>query len=157
MTKHRKFICIMTAVNLLIAAVFLICMLRVSDMHRSINAVDTDFEYEEKNGITTLSLADGGRAELRFSKDGVSIRDSHLLDSPGNIAEMLRFVRYYAEREGYEITRSNTELIGEYRLHTILYNLGYEKESTGTTNWDFSDDPRWYGNTASRVIGFCGL
>ena len=158
MSKQRKVLIIFTVVNLTILILFTVCMLRIRQMHREINAATDEFHYTETaNGEVTLNLGDHGIASIKFSKDGVSITDSYLFDNPDCLPKVLRFVRYYASQEGYEIGRSNIELIGEYRLHTILYEIGYKPEQTKTLNWDFDEDPRWYVNTASSLIGWCGV
>ena len=158
MSKIRKFILVMTGVNLLILICFTVCMFRISEMNRSINAAGDEFKYtESESGEVTLDLGAYGIASMKFAKDGVSIKESHLYDNPECLPKVLRFIRYYATREGYEIARSNTELIGEYRLHTILYKIGYKPEQTETLNWDFYEDPRWYVNITSAVLGWCGI
>ena len=145
-------------VNLTILILLAVCMLRIRQMHREINAATDEFHYTEtENGEVTLNLGDHGIASMKFSKDGVSITDSYLFDNGESLPTILRFVKYYAAREGYEIGRSNIELIGEYRLHTILYEIGYKPKQTKTLNWDFEEDPRWYVNTASSLIGWCGV
>ena len=158
MSKQRKVLIIFTVVNLNILILFTVCMLRIRQMHREINAATDEFHYTETaNGEVTLNLGDHGIASMKFSKDGVSITDSYLFDNSECLPTILRFVKYYAAREGYEIGRSNIELIGEYRLHTILYEIGYKPKQTKTLNWDFDEDPRWYVNTASSLIGWCGV
>lgn len=158
MSRIRKFILVMTGVNLIILICFTVCMFRISEMNRSINAAGNEFEYTEtESGEVTLDLGSYGIASMRFAKDGVSIRESHLYDNTECLPKVLGFIRYYAAREGYEIARSNTELIGEYRLHTLLYKIGYKPDQTENLNWDFSEDPRWYVNTASAVLGWCGI
>lgn len=158
MSKQRKVLIAFTVVNLTILILLTVCMLRIRQMHREINAATDEFHYTEtENGEVTLNLGDHGIASMKFSKDGVSITDSYLFDNPDCLPKVLCFVRYYAAREGYEIGRSNIELIGEYRLHTILYEIGYKPKQTKTLNWDFDEDPRWYVNTASSLIGWCGV
>lgn len=158
MERAKRCIVILTAVNLIILILLAVCMLRIGEMHRAINAAGDEFHYTEtESGEVRLDLGDHGIAIMKFSKDGVSITDAHFFDNSVCLPKVLGFVNYYAAREGYEITRSNVELIGEYRLHTILYKLGYKPEQTETLNWDFSEDPRWYVNTASSVIGWCGI
>lgn len=158
MSKQRKVLIIFTVVNLTILILLAVCMLRIRQMHREINAATDEFHYTEtENGEVTLNLGDHGIASMKFSKDGVSITDSYLFDNGESLPTILRFVKYYAAREGYEIGRSNIELIGEYRLHTILYEIGCKPKQTKTLNWDFDEDPRWYVNTASSLIGWCGV
>ena len=158
MSKQHKFLIIFTVVNLTILILLTVCMLRIREMHREINAATDEFHYTETtNGEVNLNLGDHGIASMKFSKDGVSITDSYLFDNSECFPTIFRFVKYYAAREGYEIGRSNIELIGEYRLHTILYEIGYKPKQTKTLNWDFDEDPRWYVNTTSSLIGWCGI
>lgn len=158
MKKAKRCIVIITVINLIILILLTLCMLRITEMHRAINAAGDEFQYTEtESGEVTLDLGDHGIATMRFGRDGVSIGEAHLFDNPDCLPKVLRFVKYYAAQEGYGISRSNLELIGEYRLHTILFKIGYKPEQTETLNWDFDEDPRWYVNTASSVIGWCGI
>ena len=158
MKKAKRCIVIITVINLIILILLAFCMLRITEMHRAINAAGDEFQYTEtESGEVHLDLGDHGIATMRFGKDGVSIREAHLFDNPDCLPKVLRFVRYYVAREGYDIPRTNVELIGEYRLQTILFELGYKPEQTETLNWDFCEDPRWYVNTASSIIGWCGI
>lgn len=158
MIKTRRFAIAIAAVNLIILILIAVCMLRIRVMHREINAAGDEFHYTEtEDGEVLLELGDHGIAAMRFSRDGVSIKEAYLFDNDACLPKVLRFIRYYASREGYSIPRSNIDLIGEYRLHTMLYNIGYKPEQTGTLNWDFNEDPRWYVNTASSFVGLCGI
>lgn len=152
-----RIIILITVLNALLLFGAIVCIIRISEHNRSINSVKPTFEYTETGDAVHLSTADSGTVILKFSTGGVSIEDSHLYDNPESIAEILMFARYYAEKLGYEFARSNIELIGEYRLHTILYQIGYKPEQTGTLNWDYADDPRWYVNTVSSVLGALGI
>lgn len=154
--KSRTTILI-TVLNLLLVLISIVCIIRISEYNRSINSVKPIFDYTETGDVVHLSITDHRTVILKFGNDGVSIEDSYLYDSPESIAEILIFVRYYSAKLEHQINRSNTELIGEYRLHTILYNAGYKPEQTGTLNWDYDDDPRWYVNTASSVLGALGI
>ena len=158
MSTKRKILIIATFINFVILILIAICFLRISEMHREINAVGDDFLYTEMDcGTILLDLGSDGVASMNFSQDGVSITDSYRFDNKDSLPVVLRFVRYYAAREGYDISQSNLGLIGEYRLHTILYKIGYKPNQTKTLNWDFNGDARWYVNTASLIIGWCGV
>ena len=158
MSTKRKLLIFVTVINLVILILITICFLRISEMHRKINEAGGEFRYTEmEDGTILLDLGSNGVASMNFSPDGVSITDSYQFDNSDSLPIILRFVKYYAAREGYEISRSNIELIGEYRLHTILYEIGYKPSQTKTLNWDFNEDPRWYVNTASSIIGWCGV
>lgn len=158
MKKTKRCIVIITVINFIILILLALCLLRITEMHRAINAAGDEFHYTETaNGEVTLDLGDHGIATMKFGKDGVSITEAHLFDNSDCLPKVLRFVKYYAERKGYDVERSNIDLIGEYRLHTILFKLGYNPEQTETLNWDYCEDPRWYVNTASSIIGWCGI
>ena len=79
MSKTRKFFITITIVNLIILVLFALCMLRIREMHREINAVGEEFHYTEmKSGEVMLDLGDYGVAAMKFSKNGVSITDSRV-------------------------------------------------------------------------------
>lgn len=158
MPRKRKIIFIMTVLNLIILVCLVVCVIRISKLNQSINSVTTEFDYTENtNGTVSLSLGSHENVTMRFNKNGVSIKESYLYDNELYLPKVLCFVRYYADKKGYEVPRSNTELIGEYRLHTILYSVGYEPEHTKTLDWEFDEDPRWYVNTVSSILGWCGI
>ncbi len=153
----KKTIMAVTILNLLLMLIAIISWVCVAAHNESINSVRPTFDYTETDEGILLNLQDRGTVHITFGKGGVSIADSHLHDNPRSISEILMFARYYAAKLGYEMERSNSELIGEYRLHTILYQIGYKQEQTGTLNWDYAEDPRWYVNAASSVIGWLGV
>ena len=148
---------LITILNVLLILITIICLFKIGERNRSLNSVKPTFEYTEKGDAVHLSLADHRTVILKFGKGGISIEDAHRYDNPEDISTILLFSRYYSNKLGYEMTRSNSELIGEYRLHTILFCAGYKQEQTGTLNWDYEDDPRWYVNTASSVLGWFGV
>ncbi len=153
----KKTAIILTILNLLIMLFTIFSLTRVSEYNKSINSVRPTFDYTETDEGILLNLQDHGQVHLKFGKGGVSITDSYLYDNPRSISDILMFTQYYAAKLGYKMERSNSELIGEYRLHTILYQIGYKQEQTGTLNWDYEKDPRWYVNAASSVIGWLGV
>ena len=67
------------------------------------------------------------------------------------------FIRFYAEKNGYEVLKSNTQIIGEYRLHNILYTFGYKRAQTSDADIDLVRDGRWYVNAVSTVFGWIGI
>ncbi|MBR3806326.1 MAG: hypothetical protein IKJ13_05780 [Clostridia bacterium] len=112
------------------------------------------FNYTERDGKVYFSISPGRIAVLKFGKSDVSIEKSYLYDTTKEMEKILSFVKYYASNLGYRMVRSDSELIGEYRLHTLLYKIGYKQKQTGTLNWDYDYDTRWYVNVASKILGF---
>lgn len=158
MLKDRKFLIIITVINLAILILVSVILVRISWTNQKINSVGNEFFYTDtESDEVSLDLGDRGNVLIRFAEDGVIIKDSYVYDDRESILKILCFVRCYSAQKGYEIKRTNTELIGEYRLHTILYSVGYKSEQTGTLNWDFTEDPRWYVNIVSAALGWCGV
>ena len=77
-------------------------------------------------------------------------------DKP-DLIKIIRFIRYYCERHEVEITRSNSDLWGEMRLHTVLYDVGYKRAQTGNANIEFEKDERWYVGVAGSILGWIGI
>lgn len=67
------------------------------------------------------------------------------------------FIQSYAIQNNIEITRSTTDLIGEYRLHAIFANAGYRYDQTNNADLEYIADRRWYVNLLSRIIGTLGI
>ena len=47
--------------------------------------------------------------------------------------------------------------MGEYRLHNLLYSVGYKREQTGDADVDYVSNSRWYVNVVSSVFGWVGV
>ncbi len=132
------------------------------DNHPSIDKIEDNnipvfpipvFNYKEENGKVYLSLNNEKQVVMKFGENDVSIEQSYLYSKTEEISYILSFVKYYLSEIGYEMKRDDSELIGEYKLHTFLYNIGYKQKQTGTLNWDYGYDKRWYVNVASKILG----
>ena len=55
----------------------------------------------------------------------------------------------YCDQNNISVSRKNIDLIGEYRLHVFLYQIGYKREQTGNADIDYIQDHRQYVNIAS--------
>lgn len=148
---------LITILNVLLVLITVICLIKINDRNRAINSVKPTFEYTETGDRVHLRLEDHRTVILKFGTGGISIENAYQHDNPEDISTILLFSRYYSSKLGYDMSRSNTELIGEYRLHTILFYAGYKQEQTGTLNWDYGNDLRWYVNAASRFLGWLGV
>ena len=112
--------------------------------------------YSKRGKQISVTLPSDRSYLLSFGKKDVKI-DHCIGSSRQDALDMISFVKGYATEQKIDIPRSTVELIGEYRLHTILSNIGYEREQTAVVDLDYVQDRRWYINTLSTLIGVLGL
>lgn len=157
--RHAKSIGVIaiTVLNALFSLFGALCLVNTSENNRLLNAVDTEFVFEETSEGVVLRLSTGKQARLFFHEDSVTVMDAYRYNGKAEILELVVFVQTYTKAHGLPLTRTTTELIGEYRLHDILYRLNYAREQTCDLDWDYTQDRRWYVNTASCVLGWCGI
>ena len=151
----RKAVAVLAVFNVVLLCVSIFCMIRTHRNNQKINQAERAFEYSEIADELVLTLANGQKVELVFGKTAVRILRAYQYEDAKY--EILLFVRGYGSRHGHTFQRNNTELLGEFKLHTLLYRIGYKREQTEDLDWDYGRDPRWYVNAASSVIGRCGL
>ena len=133
----------------------LFCLSRALD---TINQFEhsTPQEYSKNGRKTSVTMPSERTYILSFGKRDVKI--NHCVGSSRKDAlALVSFIKGYADKHQIQIPRSTVELIGEYRLHTMLSNMGYEREQTAVVDLDYSQDRRWYINTLSALIGVIGL
>ncbi len=104
-----------------------------------------------------LTLQDGGVVIIQFGSKSARVMNAYLYADEQSILEIIQFIRMYASEQGLEIERGNSELYGEYRLHTILYSIKYKPSQTKDADLDYIEDERWYVNVCSKLIGWCGI
>lgn len=122
-----------------------------------LNSTDDAFDYEEdEEGRVELNLNRGKRVTIIFSATDAEVVGAYQYDRP-DVVRIIRFIRYYCELHKVELARCNSDLWGEYRLHTALYKVGYRRSQTGDANLDYESDKRWYVNAVSRVIGWLSI
>lgn len=141
--------------NAIMFCISVFCAVRTHKNNERLNRTARNCSYYEQDDEVVLTLSDGSSVCMTFGSSAVRIYDVHRHTEA--VFEILLFVREYGEEQGYQVPRKNTELIGEYRLHAVLYGMGYKREQTGDLDWDYMRDERWYVNAVSRVIGRCGL
>ena len=148
---------VLTVLNVLLLIGSIVCTALTYRNNKIINSTETIFAYREEGGGVLLTLQNQEEIRLQFESESVKIIQSYKHNGTEAIFQTVQFVRFYAQRKGYEIERDVTEMYGEIRLHNILYNFGYKRERTGDCDLDYTADRRWYVNMASKIIGWIGL
>lgn len=149
---------ILFTLNCLLASLLLVCFVGTVANNQAINNVQPTGSYrDESDGNTTLLLDTGKIVNMRFCSSAVKISSSYVYQTKEEIFEIVLFIRFYAEQNGYTVSRSNTDLYGEFRLHNILYDMGFYRSYTADADLDYVEDPRWYINAASKLVGWSGL
>lgn len=116
-----------------------------------------NLEPNKKKDVVIFQLENGTRVELEFGESSVKIVDSYRISTLEEQTKIILFVQSVLDEHGKEMTRDLTDYIGEYRLHCILYELGYARDQTKDVDLEYGDDPRWYVNLFSRLIGLLGI
>lgn len=148
---------VLTVLNVLLLIGNTVCAALTCRNNKIINSTEQTFAYREEGGRVLLTLQNQEEIRLQFESESVKIIQSYKHNGTETIFQTVQFVRFYAQRKGYEIERDVTEMYGEIRLHNTLYNLGYKRKRTGDCDLDYTADRRWYVNAASKIIGWAGL
>lgn len=154
---RRTMVIVLTVLNVLLLIGSIVCTALTYRNNKIINSTETTFTYSEEDGGVLLTLQNKEEIRLQFESDSVKIIQSYRHSSTETIFQTVQFVRFYAQRKGYEIERDVTEMYGEIRLHNTLYNLGYKRKRTGDCDLDYTADRRWYVNALSKLIGWTGI
>ena len=155
--KKKRSLIVLTAVNVLILLMSIYCLIRTTQNNKFINSYITDFDYEEyENGKVILTLEEDKRITLHFGNYSVKVVQSYQATSRKESVSVMLFIRYYTQSKGMKLSRSNTQILGEYRLHNLLYNVGYKRAQTADADIDLVKDRRWYVNIVSSVYGWIG-
>ena len=113
--------------------------------------VPRDFDYTEMGKEVELKLTNGSVVRMRFGKSAVRVYGSHLYKP--YVYEIVAFICVYTEEKGYAVSRKESEMAGEIKLHNLLYMVEYKRKSTGNADVEYTADKRWYVNLASVVLG----
>ena len=103
-----------------------------------------------------MTLEEEKRITLQFGNSSVKVVQSYQATSREESISVMLFIRYYTRQKGLKVHRSNTQILGEYRLHNLLYTVGYKRAHTGDADIDLVKDKRWYVNVLSSVCGWIG-
>ena len=155
--KKRRSLIVLTIVNILILIMSIYCLIRTTQNCEFINSNASEFVYEEyENGKVILTLEEEKRITLQFGNSSVKVVQSYQATSREESISVMLFIRYYTRQKGLKVHRSNTQILGEYRLHNLLYTVGYKRAHTGDADIDLVKDKRWYVNVLSSVWGWIG-
>lgn len=155
--KKRRSLIVLTMVNILILIMSIYCLIRTTQNCKFINSNASEFVYEEyENGKVILTLEEEKRITLQFGNRSVKVVQSYQATSREESISVMLFIRYYTRQKGLKVHRSNTQILGEYRLHNLLYTVGYKRAHTGDADIDLVKDKRWYVNVLSSVWGWIG-
>ena len=155
--KKRRSLIVLTIVNILILIMSIYCLIRTTQNCKFINSNASEFVYEEyENGKVILTLEEEKRITLQFGNSSVKVVQSYQATSRKESVSVMLFIRYYTQSKGMKLSRSNTQILGEYRLHNLLYTVGYKRAHTGDADIDLVKDKRWYVNVLSSVWGWIG-
>ena len=155
--KKRRSLIVLTTVNILILIMSIYCLIRTTQNCKFINSNASEFVYEEyENGKVILTLEEEKRITLQFGNSSVKVVQSYQATSRKESVSVMLFIRYYTRQKGLKVHRSNTQILGEYRLHNLLYTVGYKRANTGDADIDLVKDKRWYVNVLSSVWGWIG-
>ena len=156
--KAKKIKIILTVINAIILIVCIISFFETSKNLRIFNSADDTFDYEEKKDKEVdLTLSQEKRVTIVFHETNAEIKEAYRFTEKQELVKIIRFIRYYCKSRGLKITRSNSDLWGECRIHTILYAIGYKRTQTGNANIDFKKDERWYVNAIGSILGWIGI
>ena len=148
---------VLIVINVLIVIMSVTCFMWTEINNERINTVEENFVYGEEKGNVSLKLKSGKEITIQFGKKSAKVYNSYTANSKEEVKEIVLFIRWYAEQKGYEVVQAYTEMYGEYRLHNLLYWLGYKREQTGESDLDYEKDKRWYVNEVSKIIGRSGF
>ena len=155
--KKRRSLIVLTIVNILMLIMSIYCLIRTTQNCKFINSNASEFVYEEyENGKVILTLEEEKRITLQFGNSSVKVVQSYQATSREESISVMLFIRYYTRQKGLKVHRSNTQILGEYRLHNLLYTVGYKRAHTGDADIDLVKDKRWYVNVLSSVWGWIG-
>ena len=134
----------------------LACLLQTNYNFERMNKIVPPIYYIE-GSTASVQLPSGQIVDLHFRENNVEVLDSYACNNIEDCYAVVLAIKSYAQSNGIEIVRSNTDMVGELRLHNFLYRIGYKPDETGTADLEYICDRRWYVNVASRVIGWTGL
>ncbi len=134
------------------------CAVKGIENQKKINAKQENFIYREINETEVVfRLTNGKETTMQFGERSVKVKNAYEANERAEGIEIVLFIRWYADRKGYKVTRKNEDVLGEYRLHNYLYELGYKKEQTRDSDLEYDKDKRWYVAVISKIIGWCGF
>ena len=154
----RRALIILTIFNIVLFLLSLMAYCDTKENLKIFNSARNGFDYKEsENGSVELTLNQRKMVTLEFDETSVKVSGAYRYDDRPDMVEIIRFIRYYCDKNGIRIARNNSDLWGELRLHTALYKMGYKEVHTLNAEIDYEKDDRWYVNVVSTVLGRIGI
>ena len=154
----RRALIILTIFNIVLFLLSLMAYFDTKENLKIFNSARNGFDYKEsEKGSVELTLNQRKRVTLEFDETSVKVSGAYRYDDRPEMVEIIRFIRYYCDKNGIRIMRKNSDLWGELRLHTALYKMGYREVHTLNAEIDYEKDDRWYVNVVSTVLGRIGI
>ena len=153
---RKRTIIVLTVINVAVFILALICFIGTGINNKIFNSIESFTYRETQNGVVFVT-ENGQEIPIQFNEQNVRVLNGKQKIRRKESVEIVRFIRVYAKKNGYEFRRTNTELYGEYRLHVILYRLGYKRKQTGIADLEYGKDKRWYVERISKIIGWVGI
>ena len=154
----RRAIIILTVFNIVLFLLSLMAYFDTTENLKIFNSADNTFHFTERErGRVELFLNQKDSVTLEFDETSVKVSSAYRYDDRPKMVEIIRFIRYYCEVNGFKISRRNSDFWGELRLHTALYKMGYREEHTLNAEIDYDKDDRWYVNVVGKVLGWIGI
>ncbi len=154
----KRLLIVITALNVVFLIVSIVACVMTNKRNAAINKIGEDFSYVECGGGTVLLEMEGGRvATCMFKNSFVRVMDANLYVATEDYCKIIKFIYEYSKKHGIEIVREPSSMIGELRLHHIMFELGYKKERARDADLEYRGDVRWYVTLASDVVGWLGI
>lgn len=81
--------------------------------------------------------------EVWPSKNNTTVFNSYRIKTIKDMTNFLSFIREEVQDKCSVHTLSINEMVNEWRVHNLLYSLGFYKEKV--QHVDFNSDKTWYG------------
>lgn len=121
-------------------------------------SLQVPIEYREaEDGTVKVTFPSGKTMRFTYGNTAVRVADCKMAWKREDTACAVAFIRSYAKKHDIPISRSTLDLIGEYRLHAILSEIGYQRNQTDHADLDYVKDERWYVRVGSAMIGVLGF
>lgn len=156
MKKRKIIVIVLTILNVILFTGGIVGAICTSKNNKIINSTNREFSYYEQDNEIELALDNNEKVKLKFGNNAVKVIDSSKI-SKENSLYIISFISSYAEQNGIELSRTNVNLMGEYRLHTYLYKVGYKVNQTKDADLEYTQDDRWYVRFVSEIIGWLGI
>lgn len=132
------------------------CFYQTSKNVQFLNEQNSSF-YHMNGSNVCINLSSGKRVSFALRDNVAIVYDSFQCDTKEDCIKVVLAIKEVAKKKELLISRANSDLIGELRLHNFLYKLGYRTNHTKNADLEYIKDHRWYVNAASRLIGWMGI